>query len=579
MRLPLYAAALAASTTLAFAQNPRTSQQLDTSAGANNMGGVASQGDNTVVFWKDSTTNEVWSARSTTCGKLWSSPIRVDRDATNAGKFTGFQNGTETIHVNGDHVYVFWNDDRDGDTNVYFTRSTNGGASYGITDVRLDKGLLPVGGNDVRELAVAVVKNADPNLDKLHVLMSVENDTTNFSEDVFLTSSLDGGATWNAAVPILVSTFDNDAIGLGADGTNVYVAYDDDRNGQDDLFLRVSNDDGATFGAEIQLDGSGPAAGNINSGDNGITIAANGNLVVVGWQEQVIGTVDEAHVRVSLDGGATFLPDQIVGQYTPGLHDVDAFTATLVGTNIVCVWDDNRVNSFDEVYTTTSTDSGLTWSADAEVSVNSGGFARITRDSATDVGIFFSGDFPNLTDGVYSTDGGLTWSSRITVNTTTGDTDFVECAFNATDRNFVVGWEADDLAADHIYTGGFSLGTASVANRTAGPNPASYTAGNAILGEMWTGTVDLSGTGHSMAIVVGYKSPGNMALPQGDVLLVSGQKFFATGMVAGPIANFSAMVPNEACLNGVTVYTQAAHVGGVTPYRATNAQDLTMGAF
>ena len=52
---------------------------------------------------------------------------------------------------------------------------------------------------------------------------------------------------------------------------------------------------------------------------------------------------------------------------------------------------------------------------------------------------------------------------------------------------------------------------------------------------------------------------------------------FALPLKPGPIASWSAPVPNDPSLAGIVVYTQAVHVFGVTPFALSNAQDLVLG--
>lgn len=114
-------------------------------------------------------------------------------------------------------------------------------------------------------------------------------------------------------------------------------------------------------------------------------------------------------------------------------------------------------------------------------------------------------------------------------------------------------------------------------------NPSSYTATSAILGGTFTGTVNLATTGHSLALVLGYLSPLEFTLGGGQVILANvadpaGEVLMQT-LTPGPSAVFSIPVPNNLALCGITAFTQAIHIGGVTPFELSNAQDVTAGAF
>ena len=143
-------------------------------------------------------------------------------------------------------------------------------------------------------------------------------------------------------------------------------------------------------------------------------------------------------------------------------------------------------------------------------------------------------------------------------------------AFSAT-NNWLCGWTAASAF-------GFTANeTAAVTNRNPGPNPQSYTSSKAILGQSWTATVDLSTTGHSLAQIQIHASSANLPLPQGDRLLIAGPKLFKSGLLSGPSASLTIPIPYDTCLSGFEIYSQAVHVGGVVPYRVSNAQDLQVG--
>ena len=122
-----------------------------------------------------------------------------------------------------------------------------------------------------------------------------------------------------------------------------------------------------------------------------------------------------------------------------------------------------------------------------------------------------------------------------------------------------------------------AISPASVADRNAGSNPASYTADAPVMGMPWSASVDLTTSGHSMAQVVGFSSSASLPLGSGQTVLVGGTRMLSFPMSAGPVANFSGNIPTNTALVGTTLYTQAVHFGGVSPFALSNAQDLTIG--
>jgi hypothetical protein len=91
--------------------------------------------------------------------------------------------------------------------------------------------------------------------------------------------------------------------GLGApiatSGDNVYIAWWDNKTGNDEVMFRASTDGGKTFGDKINLSNSTKA----NSQD--AQIDASGDRVVVTWWERN-ATSNEPVLRISNDNGKTF---------------------------------------------------------------------------------------------------------------------------------------------------------------------------------------------------------------------------------------------------------------------------------
>jgi hypothetical protein len=119
--------------------------------------------------------------------------------------------------------------------------------------------------------------------------------------------------------------------------------------------------------------------------------------------------------------------------------------------------------------------------------------------------------------------------------------------------------------------------------RNAGSNPASYTASAPVLGGTFTGTIDLTTTGHGFALLFGFDSPVTQTLAGGQILLCSpllgkGELLNQSAM-SGPVAAFSVAVPNDLGLCGLKLCTQALHFGGVNPFALSNAQDLVVGLY
>jgi hypothetical protein len=86
-------------------------------------------------------------------------------------------------------------------------------------------------------------------------------------------------------------------------GDNIYVAWWTNKTGNDEIMFRASTDAGKTFGDKINLSNT------TNADSNRVEIAgdANSNSVVVTWWE-TNQTSDVPVMKVSTDNGKTFGP-------------------------------------------------------------------------------------------------------------------------------------------------------------------------------------------------------------------------------------------------------------------------------
>jgi hypothetical protein len=84
-------------------------------------------------------------------------------------------------------------------------------------------------------------------------------------------------------------------------GDNTYIAWWTNKTGNDEVQFRASTDGGTTFADKINLSNSTDAE------SQDVEIAADGDNVIITWWERN-ATSEEPVVRMSTDNGATFGP-------------------------------------------------------------------------------------------------------------------------------------------------------------------------------------------------------------------------------------------------------------------------------
>jgi hypothetical protein len=88
---------------------------------------------------------------------------------------------------------------------------------------------------------------------------------------------------------------------IAISGDNVYITWPTNETGNDEVVFRASTDGGSTFADKINLSNS------TNSDSQDVEMAADGGNVVVTWWERN-ATSNEPVLRMSTDNGQTFGP-------------------------------------------------------------------------------------------------------------------------------------------------------------------------------------------------------------------------------------------------------------------------------
>jgi hypothetical protein len=163
---------------------------------------------------------QLYYRRSTDMGQSFQSPVQLTTASSN--KFNG------SVYTNrGDNVHIVWEDERDGNGEIYYIRSTDGGNTWG-TVTRLT--------NDPNESVEANIT-----VDFFNNVYCVWHDDRG-PDGVYFKESTDGGNTWsndtcitNGAVPRYEQFFPNIAC---SDSGFLHVAWKDLRDGNLEVYYK-----------------------------------------------------------------------------------------------------------------------------------------------------------------------------------------------------------------------------------------------------------------------------------------------------------------------------------------------------
>ncbi|MFV1958665.1 MAG: hypothetical protein ACC662_04555 [Planctomycetota bacterium] len=338
-------------------------RRLDTdppgSAGSN-VPCIASDGAWIYVAWEDQREgrSEIRFNRSADAGSTWlDHDVRLDVGGAREGSSLELD-----IACEGPRVWVVWQDDRDGAEDIYLNRSEDGGTTWLGSARRLDTG--DAAGVSASRRPQVAVEGDD--------VVVVWQDARGGEEDVRLNVSHDGGASWEAADLRL----DTDGPGAAAstrprlamDGSRVAVVWEDVRDGAPDIRFQVSSDAGRSWlenDERIDTDAAGAAA------SRRPTLVVDGSSVFVAWQDDRAG-LEDIRFNHSEDGGRTWeTADRRLDRDPPGTARSIAPRIAGRGDALFVTWSDDREGSF-RVLVSSSTDGGATFS-DPEVGLGTGG--------------------------------------------------------------------------------------------------------------------------------------------------------------------------------------------------------------
>ncbi len=196
------------------------------------------------------------------------------------------------IATSGNKVYVVWEEEEDDGTNgnkeIFFTSSLDGGITFGSI-----KNLSETNGtSEFPQIATSG--------NKVYVVWEEEEDDgTKGNKEIYLRPSSDDGSSFK-----LIRNISRTLTGtsqfpqIAASGNNVYVVWVDNTNGNKDIYFKASPNSGQGFKGKKNL-----------SETNGTSefpqIAASGNKVYVVWEDDTNGN-KEIYFKASQKTGKIF---------------------------------------------------------------------------------------------------------------------------------------------------------------------------------------------------------------------------------------------------------------------------------
>jgi len=339
------------------------------------------------IVWHDTRNGnfQIYSSKSTNGGDTFGSNIRVDGGDSNA-KYPAIDVGPAG------EIYIVWQDNRDGNYDIYFSSSQDGGSTYStdvkvsltnsIADAQPDIAVAPNGDmvvvwneNDehiksavstdggstfIRHINVdlapagTTMKNPSVAISSSIILVAWE-DGRGSSFDIYSAGSTNGGVSYSADNMVnsdVANTQHKCDIGVDSQG-KFYVVWRDRRNDEYDIYMCNTTNDGTTFGTNYMVNG-GPAG---KMQDSPAMAVAQDDTLLFTWADDRNSSFD-IFFAYSSDRGSTFKGEQRLddthenGNSDDDLTDQDLPTIGVTSGGSVCVaWTDTRAFNRDIYFT------------------------------------------------------------------------------------------------------------------------------------------------------------------------------------------------------------------------------------
>jgi len=370
---------------------------------------------------------------------------------------TDFQapEGGRAVAILGDTVYVVWSDARATDDDIYFAKSTDGGATFG-TNVIV---------SSVDTLAEEIPSITVDASGIIYVTwLSIDSSFSHWW--TYFAKSTDGGASFSPGVMV-------DSMAAGASiavyGNNVYILYGRivGLSAVDCYFAR-STDGGASFGTPYKINDAPPQDTlQIMDGDityTDLSVDASGNIYAVWADGRRSGGNQDIYFAKSTDNGVSFGTNVPVNDTTGAIGDSMQISPSVAvsGSNVYVVWLDYRSGE-RRIYFAKSTDGGATFGVDIPVNDTTLELdcwrPSIASSASGLIYVAYAANKTGTGQGIWCTesdDSGATFYSSVAVSDAFNDS--ARCPSITVDANNVanVVWSDERTGSKDVY---FAKGT------------------------------------------------------------------------------------------------------------------------
>src|SRR2546427_5102615 len=244
--------------------------------------------------WGGSTTQaDIFFSKSSDGGRTWTAPFKVNNDIGGA-----IQTEPSIFVGHNSYIYIAWTDMRNGNQDIFFSRSFDGGLSFSA-NVRVND----VTGNFQNSPDVAVDSTG-----LIHAIWTDGRNIPGTGPDIYYANSTDTGLSFNPSQRVnndaVAAEQGEPAIAVASD-RSVYAVWTDTRNAArgSDIYFSKSSDLGATWAPNFFVNDD---AGNRPQSAPDIAVDAGGAVYVVWSDSRDTNTSPDVYATRSINSGSSF---------------------------------------------------------------------------------------------------------------------------------------------------------------------------------------------------------------------------------------------------------------------------------
>ncbi|MBN8583823.1 MAG: T9SS type A sorting domain-containing protein [Ignavibacteria bacterium] len=322
---------------ICYAQWQQPDIRLTNAAGFSTNSDLSSSGSFLHAVWQDTRdgNTEIFYKRSTNEGVTWESDLQLTNQPTSKA--------LPTISSTGSSVHIVWQENRTNDVEIYYKRSTDNGVTW-ESEVRLTNS------SGVSQDPIIKAEGSSVNV--------IWRDTRSGTYEMFYKRSIDGGITWSSDTMLTAhSTGLASLNSLAVYGSNLHIAWSDTRHNDDyEIFYKRSTNGGLSWGADTRLT-------NELRISESPSIKCNSSDVHITWVDLRDSNINaEVYYKRSTDNGNSWSPDTRLTVYAYAGNP----SILLSGTIVHVIW--GVLPSGSEIHYKRSTNSGNSWETSTQVS-------------------------------------------------------------------------------------------------------------------------------------------------------------------------------------------------------------------